>query len=225
VSPTSKTGKTPTSDGRTGAPELHLVRGSGRARDLSDLEIVGGLLERARWAEEAVWLKHAPTIYRFLYRALGSAADAEDRTQEVFLCLYSKIDQLRRPDALRSFLFASAVRLIRWELRRRRVRRWVTLSDTGEPPDGHVPETDHLARSALRRFYAMLDTFSAHERTIFVLRHMEGFTLEEVSETMGISLATTKRHLAKAAERFSTKVADEPDLQSYLAQRRGRDAI
>jgi RNA polymerase sigma-70 factor (ECF subfamily) len=201
------------------------VPGGAATRDLSDQQIARGLLERARWAEDAVWLKHAPGIYRFLYRALGSSADAEDRTQEVFLGLYSRIDLLRRPEALKSFLFASAVRLIRWELRRRRVRRWVTLSDTGDPPEAHVPATDFLARSALRRFYAVLDGFGAHERTIFVLRHMEGFTLEEVAETMGISLATTKRHLAKAAEHFSAKVAAEPDLQSYLVERNGHHAI
>src|SRR5882724_4115486 len=90
MSPISKIGKTPTSDGRPAPAELHLVSGGGRTHDLSDLVIARGLLERARWAEDAVWLKHAPTIYRFLYRALGSAADAEDRTQEVFLALYSK---------------------------------------------------------------------------------------------------------------------------------------
>jgi RNA polymerase sigma-70 factor (ECF subfamily) len=209
---------------RSDTPELHLVTDASEA-GLSDVGIVAGLVARARWAQDAAWHRYAPAIYRFLYRSLGSVQDAEDRTQEVFLCLYSKIDELRRPEALRSFLYATAFRLIRWELRRRRVRRLVTLSATGEPPEAPAPEADHVARRALRRLYAVLDTFNEHERTIFVLRHMEGFTLEEVSDTMGLSLATVKRHLAKVNDQFSAKVAEEPDLRSWLERKRGRHEL
>jgi RNA polymerase sigma-70 factor (ECF subfamily) len=205
---------------RSETPELHLVTDESEA-DLSDVRIVAGLVARARWAQNAAWHRYAPAIYRFLYRSLGSVQDAEDRTQEVFFSLYSKIDNLRRPEALRSFLYATAVRLTRWEIRRRRVRRLVTLSETGDPPEGCAPETDHVARRALRRFYAVLDTLSEHERTIFVLRHMEGFTLEEVSDSMSLSLATVKRHLAKASDHFSANVADEPDLRSWIEQKGG----
>jgi RNA polymerase sigma-70 factor (ECF subfamily) len=205
---------------RSESPELHLVTDTSE-QGLSDVRIVAGLVARDRWAQDAAWHRYAPAIYRFLYRALGSVQDAEDRTQEVFLCLYSKIDELRRPEALRAFLYATAVRLIRWEIRRRRVRRLVTLSDTGDPPDAPAPAADHVARHALRRVQAVLDTFNEHERTIFVLRHMEGLTLEEVSETMSLSLATVKRHLAKANDHFSASVAEEPDLRSWAQQKRG----
>jgi RNA polymerase sigma-70 factor, ECF subfamily len=205
---------------RSETAELHLVTDASEP-DLSDVRIVAGLVARDRWAQDAAWHRYAPAIYRFLYRALGSVQDAEDRTQEVFFCLCSKIDELRRPEALRSFLYATAVRLIRWELRRRRVRRLVALSDTGEPPDAAVPEADHVARRALGRVYAILDTFNEHERNIFVLRHMEGFTLEEVSDAMSLSLATVKRHLAKADDHFSAKVAEEPDLRSWVQRKRG----
>jgi RNA polymerase sigma-70 factor (ECF subfamily) len=205
---------------RSETPELHLVTDASD-HDLSDVRIVAGLIARDRWAQDAAWHRYSPAIYRFLYRSLGSVQDAEDRTQEVFFCLYSKIDELRRPEALRSFLFATAVRLIRWELRRRRVRRLVALSETGDPPEGYAPAPDHVARRALRRFYAVLDTLTEHERTIFVLRHMEGFTLEEVSDTMGLSLATVKRHLAKASERFSAGAAEEPDLRGWIEQKGG----
>jgi RNA polymerase sigma-70 factor (ECF subfamily) len=205
---------------RAETPDLHLVT-DGSASELSDVRIVAGLVARARWAQDAAWHRYAPAIYRFLLRSLGSVQDAEDRTQEVFFSLYSRIDNLRRPEALRSFLFATAFRLIRSELRRRRVRRLVALSATGDPPEGFAPETDHVARRALRRFYAVLDTLSEHERTIFVLRHMEGLTLEEVSDAMSLSLATVKRHLAKASEHFSARAAEEPDLRGWIEQKGG----
>jgi RNA polymerase sigma-70 factor, ECF subfamily len=207
---------------RTETADLHLVTDTSDS-DPSDVRLVAGLVARARWAQDAAWHRYAPAIYRFLYRSLGSVEDAEDRTQEVFFSFYSRIDQLRRPEALRSFLFATAVLLIRSEIRRRRVRRWVALSETGEPPEGCAPQADHVARRALRRFYAVLDTLGEHERTIFVLRHMEGFTLEEVADTMNLSLATVKRHLAKASDRFSERVAEEPDLRSWIDHKGGCD--
>jgi RNA polymerase sigma-70 factor (ECF subfamily) len=186
---------------------------------VDDLELADALVAGEPWAATATWNKHAPMVFRFLRRALGPTADVEDLTQEVFVGLFASARSLRHREALRSYIYSIAVRTLKWELRRRRARAVLHLSGFDQLPDQPVPALDAESRQALRRFYGILDRLSAQERTAFVLRHMEGFKLEEVADALGISLATAKRRLARAASTVSRHVDRDPALAPYLPAR------
>ncbi len=194
---------------------LHLVR-AGDEPPRSDAALVRALCQGDTAAERAVWDRYAGLVCHVAQRTLGSREDVEDIAQEVFCCLFAKIGSLENPEALRSFIYSITVRTLKWELRRRRVRRWVTLSDTGEVPDVSIPAVDHVSRQLLRLFYAVLDKLGAEERMIFVLRHIERLTLEEVSLSMGVSLATVKRRLARSTQKIEALVDRDADLASAL---------
>ena len=211
---------------RQSAVPLHVVSAPD-LEQLDDAELARGLANRAGWAQGVAWNRYAPLVFRLAHRTLGSIEAAEDLTQDVFFRLFLRAPTIEKHSALRSFIVSITCRLLKWELRRRRVRRWVMLSPTGEPPDAIAPTTDPAVRIRLRRFYSILEKLSEQERTLFVLRHVERFTLEEVAESTGQSLATVKRHLAKIATRFSGLVANDPELRSLtgpgglLAESRG----
>ena len=76
------------------------------------------------------------------------------------------------------------------------MRRFLVRSDTGHLPEAPSREADQASRQLLRRFYEVLDKLNAQARLVFVLRRVEGLTLEEVAESMDLSLATVKRRLA-----------------------------
>jgi RNA polymerase sigma-70 factor (ECF subfamily) len=170
------------------------------------------------WAAGAIWMRHAPMVHRLLERALGPSGEAEDLTQDVFLRTFERMPALRDTGALRSFIYSIALRTLKWDLRRRRVRRILRLSATGEPPDLPVRAADNEARQLLTRFYLLLDQLAANERAVFVLRHMEGFKLEEIAEQMGVSLATVKRWLGRAAQRVSALVEADSGLSNYARE-------
>lgn len=186
-------------------------------------EVARALIEGEPWAATAVWNAHAPKVFRIVARVLGPGADAEDVTQEVFVRVFSRVSGLRDPDALGSFVFSVTVRLLKWELRRRRVRRILQLADTADLPEQAVAPADSEAREALGRLYAILDTLSADDRTAFVLRHMEGMSLPEIAEATGSSLATVKRRLSRATERVSSKVEEDMSLSAYCMRPEARD--
>jgi RNA polymerase sigma-70 factor (ECF subfamily) len=150
-----------------------------------------------------------------LRRSLGPA-DVEDLVQEVFLRFFDKIGELREPSAMRSFLIGITLRVAGTFLRRKRVRRWMMLTDTGAPPDEHATSDDPQARETLRRLYAVLDKIDDEGRLAFVLRHFEGYELTEVATALGCSLATAKRRLSSAQERFDSIAARDPLLKPYL---------
>jgi RNA polymerase sigma-70 factor, ECF subfamily len=207
---------------RGGSSPLRLV-GPRDGHEPSDAELVAALLAGEDGAAAAVWNRHAPMVYRLLDRALGSATDSQDLTQEVFWRVFVAMKRLRDPDALRSFIYSAAVRILRWHLRARRIRRLVTLSDTGTVVEQPSAPEDSEGRELLGRFYRLLDTLSANDRTAFVLRRIEGLRLDEIVQATGASLATVKRRIRRGTQQLERLANADPDLARYLVRRRGPD--
>jgi len=192
---------------------------AGALEEGDDTALVRALVAGRPDAPAATWNRYAPLVFGICSRALGSEIEAEDLTQDVFYRLFSRIRTLRKPEALRSFVTSFAIRTVKWELRRRRARRFLTLSPTGDLPEAMPGFISADNRYALQRFYRVLDRLSARERLVLVLRHVEEMTLDEVASNMGISLATVKRTLRRASDRASALVGDDAELQTFLSAR------
>jgi RNA polymerase sigma-70 factor, ECF subfamily len=189
------------------------------ARRRSDADLVYALRAGEPGAAQAIWDRHSATAHRFLLRALGHPSDeVEDLTQEVFLRVFTRAAVIREPAALREFIVSVAVRVLKWELRRRWVRRVVRLSAGGQLPEVAVPGGDHEARQALARCYAILDRLSTRERLAFVLRYLEDMTMDEVAEQLGTSLSTAKRAVGRATALVSAQVGQDANLRDYFWQ-------
>jgi RNA polymerase sigma-70 factor, ECF subfamily len=169
-------------------------------------------------AAPAMWDRFSPLVRGLLRRSLGPHNDVEDQVQDVFLRFFKNIDTLRDPNALRSFLVGITVRVAASELRRRRVRRWLRITDTGALPDIEAPPGDADAREAVARLYQTLDRLDDEGRLAIVLRHIEGLELLDVAAALDLSLATTKRRLAKATARLHAMLERDPALAGYLTQ-------
>ena len=199
-------------------PPLRLVPRAGADDREVDRELVLRLQSGDRSAASQIWARHAGRVHRFLLRALTqSSEEVEDLTQEIFLRIFTRPRAIREPGALREFVMSVAVRVLRWELRRRWVRRWVRLTPTGAMPDAPIEgATDEEARQALRRCCAILDGLGERERVAFVLRQMEGMKMEEVAEQLRVSLSTAKRLVNRALAHVSAGVAKDADLREYF---------
>jgi len=196
---------------------LYVLPGASLA-DADDATLAHALIERDPLAPRVLWKRYAPMVHRMLRRTLGPGQDLEDIAQEVFLCVFEKVPGLREPKALKAFVISITALTARGELRRRWVRRWVRLPRASDAPDLRGVSVDSDAREALSRFYAILDHVNAVDRTAFVLRFMEGMELGEIAAATGLSLATTKRRLAKAWARVSMLVGRDPSLMGYLVE-------
>ena len=86
-------------------------------------------------------------------RFLGSRIEAEDIVQEVFCRVFRKAKTLRDPERLRSFIYSFAIRVLKAELRRRRVRGWFPFLKTEEPPDVAFRASDFESRDLLAKLY------------------------------------------------------------------------
>ncbi len=187
---------------------------------LGDAQLVQDVARGDREALGVVWDRYARLVRSVLFRALGSEAGVEDLLQDVFFAFFRGAGQIRDGAALRGYLVGVAVRLAALELRRRKVRRWVGLSPTGEIPDVAVPPEDSEGRAALGALYRVLDQLSSRRRLAFVLRHVQGLEVLEVAHALDISESTARRELGKAQQQLAALARREPELARYLALER-----
>jgi RNA polymerase sigma-70 factor, ECF subfamily len=205
---------------RSHASGLRLVdgEGEGAAPPLTDAQLVLALREDEAGAAAELWSRCSPAVARLLGKTLGPGPEIEDLTQEVFLRFFVRLSSLRDPTALRAFVLSVAMNVLKWELRRRWVRRKVRLSDSGTLPDVEGTSADMEARDALRRCYRILDTLPTNERLAFVCRYMEEMTIDETAAVLVISASTAKRWVRGGAAKVAAQAASDPGLHGLLAR-------
>jgi RNA polymerase sigma-70 factor, ECF subfamily len=199
---------------RSNAP-LSLVVGA-HPRNAGDHELALGLVAGEAWAIAETWRRFAPMVLVTAERSLGSRSEAEDISQEVFCRVFRKVRGLRDPGSLRSFIYSFAVRVLKAELRRRKVRGWFPFLRPESPLELTFRTVNVEARDHLKKLYALLDRLTPRDRLVFVLRRMESMTVQEIAATMNISVSTVKRSMAHASRRLSSWIAADPGLAGLM---------
>lgn len=193
-----------------------------RKRDgerLSDAELGSGLIAGEVWAQEETWRRFSPLVLRMAVSVVGSKNDAQDIVQEVFCRLLRRAKTLRDPACLHPFVVSFAVRVLRSELRLRRVRGWLSFHPPESMPEVTAPALDVEARDLLRKYYGLLDRLGSRERLVYALRNVESMTIEETAEAMTISVATVKRVQKRATLALTELLRGEPELERLLEMR------
>ncbi|MDX2018772.1 MAG: sigma-70 family RNA polymerase sigma factor [Deltaproteobacteria bacterium] len=205
-------------------PRMALVPPA-RVDDLDqDAALAQAALAGLPGAHRALWERFVPMVRRMIRRQLGptSNSDVDDVIQDVFALVFRDLRNLREPRALCGFVATLTVHAVRHELRRRKLRRLVSLTSTGHAPDVESADADPVARLALHRLYSALERFKVVDRMIFVLRYVEGHDVLEVAAALDLSPATVKRRAAHVSERLSKVVANDRFLIDYLQQDGGQ---
>jgi RNA polymerase sigma-70 factor (ECF subfamily) len=169
-----------------------------------------------RRAPTLIWKRYSSQVRAKLHHWIGPH-DLDDHVQDVFSRLVEQLPRMRHANALRGFLMGITLRVACTELRRRRRSR-LQLTVTGELPEPCDIGGDRSpAREAVWRFEAILGRLGPHARKLFLLRHVDQLELVDVAAAMKISLATAKRHLARASAQVNAMVAREPALDDYAS--------
>ena len=132
--------------------------------------------------------------------------------------MFKKSGTLRAPDALRSFVFSFAIRVLKSELRSKSARAWLSFRRPETLVAFRSELIDMESRDLLRRFYELLNRLTPRNRLVFALRHLESMTLEEVATHMDLSLSTVKRALSRATDQLSRWIEADAGLAHVLEE-------
>jgi RNA polymerase sigma-70 factor (ECF subfamily) len=185
---------------------------------MSDAELARLARSRDPRAVTLVWNRYAGVVQGIIYRAVGPSHDVEDLVQDVFVGFFKNVGTLRDAGSLRAFLVSISLCTARSALRKRRVRRWLRLSDDGSMPEVPTTGGDPRTHQAMLRLYAILDELDDRGRLAFVLRHAEGYELTETAAALGVSLATIKRALARAEAHVHARSKEDDLLSAWMGE-------
>jgi RNA polymerase sigma-70 factor (ECF subfamily) len=177
-------------------PEVELVR---RAR--------GGSLE----AFEALAIRHERWVYTVARRITGNPSDAEDVTQQTFLSAIENLDTFRGEAGFGTWLQRIATHAALKVLRKRKGLPTVSLEAATEPQEGYdgVPHPEYIAdwrespeqlvgrNETGRLIDEALGELDEKHRVIFLLRDVEGLSVKETADVLGISEANVKVRLLR----------------------------
>jgi len=191
------------------------------------------LFEQARRGDftafEKLVLELQPRVYQLVFRILRQSQDAEDVTQQTFLSLIEHIDQFRGDSAVATWVLRIATNHALKALRKRRTSGTNSMDpsditdETGKP----LPHPNYIApwretpadlahRAAIRQIVdeALLELDEKY-RIVFLLRDVEGLSIRETAETLGLTEANVKVRLLRARlqlrERLTQMFGDESE--------------
>jgi RNA polymerase sigma-70 factor (ECF subfamily) len=185
------------------------VRSLPLADEISDEDLVARARRGDTWAEEKLYRRHVQHVYGLAARMLRSRAEAEDVAQDAFAIALEQLPSLREGASFRAWLTQITVSQVQRRFRRSRLLRMLGLERGAEDAS-----LDMLASNAagaeVKAELAMLDRalrdLPSAQRAAWMLRHVEGESLEDVATLTGCSLATAKRWIAAADARVRVHV-------------------
>ena len=184
-----------------------------------DATEAAAVLARARQGDSdafrALVETHSRQVFRLAFRMTGNEQDAEDVVQESFLRAYHQLGRFESRANFGTWLYRivsnCSVDLMRSKQARHDQVRGDSLDQAGamELPAADMPGPERIAESAEieRRVQGALRELSPLERAAFTLRHYEGRSIDEISETLGLGTSAAKHSVFRAVKKLRLVLA------------------
>jgi RNA polymerase sigma-70 factor (ECF subfamily) len=194
----------------------------GSADPRSDSEL---LLAHAAGDPEAfavLFHRHRDRLWAVALRTVGDREDAADALQEAMLSAHRAASRFRGESAVTTWLHRIVVNACVDRLRRRAAHRTVPLPGAEEPEDGRpkrqelaAPSADHDTAMDVRHALAKLPY---EQRASLILVDIEGHSVAEVAQMLGVAEGTIKSRCSRGRARLATLLGHlrNPESSDYV---------
>ena len=144
---------------------------------------------------------HQRVMYALALRFCSNHHDAEDLVQEVFLSAYRAIRGFRKESTFHTWLRRIMVNSFLSHKRRKEIPAAIDVTEgVGFPASGseRIAFNNVVVQQILRR----LDEIPSRQRLMFIMKHQEGLTCDEIAENFGTSVGTVKKTLFRVVDRL-----------------------
>lgn len=165
-------------------------------------KLLNPLIKRSREGDTqamgAIYQQFKTPLFGLTYRYTYDSAASEDLIQEIFLKVFTHIQELGNEEAFVGWLYRIAVNTCLSYVRskKRLLQKTVSLSDV----EGTSFEKGYIAPDRIMRkpLEEAIQSLSSKLKSVFLLHDVQGFRHEEVAEILGCSVGTSKSQLFKA---------------------------
>ena len=163
-------------------------------------------------AFEALANRYEQRVYALALRMLRHQQDAEDVTQQTFLSALEHLGGFRGDASFATWLLRIATHAALKVIRKQKGLDTISLEEATEETDGYdtIPHPEYIAdwrhspeqlvqqHEIQRLLDEALAKLDEKHRLVFLLRDVEGLSVRETAETLGLSEANTKVRLLRA---------------------------
>ena len=196
--------------------------------EISDQELVARAKAGELDAFEALTNRYEQKVYSLALRMLRQEQDAEDVTQQAFLSAMQNLGGFRGDASFATWLLRIATHAALKVIRKRKGLPTVSLEEATEETDGYdtIPHPEYIAdwrqspeelvrqHETQRLLEDALAKLDEKHRLVFLLRDVEGLSVKETAEALGLSEANTKVRLLRARLQLReqlTQTLGDPD--------------
>ncbi len=179
----------------------------------TDEELISRFQQGDVYAFEQIVYRYKEPLVNFIYHFVGNRIDAEDVVQETFLRVFKKKNLYRSVAKFSTWIYTIASNLAKTELRRRRRRRILSLSQMGyEDKDYELPDHFSSPDKTIERktkeqiIRKEIEALPVKFKEVVVLRDIQEFSYEEISQILNIPLGTVKSRVNRGRLRLQKQL-------------------
>lgn len=169
---------------------------------LSDSFFLKDAIKRGREGDiqalEAIYKHFSRPLFSLVYRYTYNREIAEDLLQDIFLKIFSHLQDIRNEDTFVGWIYRIAVNTCYSYLRGKKIQlqRTMPFSEVERTIEGKTHESsDEIMKKSLDD---AIQKLPAKMKSIFLLHDVQGFKHKEISRMLGCSMGTSKSQLFKA---------------------------
>lgn len=172
---------------------------------MSESILIERTLDGDEAAARALYDANVDRVYRLAYRMCGDDELAREFTQESFIRAFERLHQFRGDAALSTWLHSITVSVALNGLRKAKRERTREVELDEQTPGRARRRVEPDLKERLRR---AIDGLPDIYRSVFVMHDVEGYTHEEIGETLAVATGTSKARLFRARRLLREELAD-----------------
>ena len=179
--------------------------------EVTDAAVVAQVLAGDRDAFRVLVERHSRSLFHVVYRMCGNQQDTEEIVQETFLRAFKALPRFELRANFATWIYRIAVNRTLDFLSAKKMKDTYQIVDDPDPEDSRQiqlpvaeagPERLLLSAEMKKKMSHAMALLTPVERVAFTMRHMEGRSIEEISNTLNLKTSAAKNSVFRAVQKL-----------------------
>ena len=182
----------------------------------TDEELILSFQEGNNFAYNELVKRYKDRLVNFIYRYVGNYDDSEDIVQDTLVKVYVSKHLYKEIAKFSTWIYTIAINLAKTKVIKKQKNKVFSLSsayddkdkDFDVKDDAYLPDDNANSRFQDELIQKALDSIPENYRKLVILRDIEEFSYEEISEMTGLPMGTVKSRINRGREKLQKLLKD-----------------
>lgn len=165
-------------------------------------ELINKCKKKEIQAQEALYKKYAGVLFGICLKYSPNYQEAQDNLQDAFLTIFKKIEQFKGKGSFEGWIKRVTVNTVLQKYRKKKVFKLTNEADLPEEIEEEIEDTEVPLDYLLKIIQELPDRY----RLVFTMYVLDGYSHQEISELLAISIGTSKSNLARGRAILKKKI-------------------